>query len=333
MSMTQNELQPGDMLLYSGQSMVGKLIRAFDGTDVTHAGVYLGQGQVGEALMVGNPGIQSNPFSLEGSNWIEVRRLADSNLERQPILNVANEYIADGNRYAYAEILLLAVILVTRKVDLGNSWLGKIAFYSMKKANNWIEDMFSDDREPMICSEFAFRCYDEADLAEDDPYSLEILSQAGRSARRRFSRRRRRERIFGDQPENDLPTIHPDSLLAATLNEPARLSSAAAAPTPQPVISDDELENMIADYLGEEAMPTYGALATASSEPITEEQLKQAAAEFAANLGSTQRLAMGSAPYADAPVESRIRATFADFVTPGDLLKSPSLTTVGKLDS
>lgn len=330
MSIIQSrDLQPGDMLLYSGQSWVGKLIRKLDGTDVTHAGVYLGQGQVGEALMVGNPGIQSNPFSLTDSNWIEVRRLADSGLDRKPIINVANAYIEDGNRYAYAEILLLAVILVTRKVDLEKSRLGAIAFWSMKKANNWIEKMLIGGREPMICSEFAFRCYDEADLAEDDPYTLTILSQAGQSVRRRFSRLRRRERIFGDRPENDLPTIHPDSLLAATLNEPAMLS--AAAPTPQPVISDDELENMIADYLGEETTPNYGALPAASTEPISEQQLKQAAAELASNLSSTGRQLMGAALYCDAPVESRVVATFADFVTPGDLLKSPSLMTVGKL--
>ncbi len=244
-------------------------------------------------------------------------------------IKVANDYIADGNRYAYAEILLLAVILVTRKVNFDNSWLGKIAFCSMQKANNWIEEMFSDGREPMICSEFAFRCYDEADLAEEDPYTLTILSQAVQSARRRFSRRRRRERIFGDKPESDLPTIHPDSLLAASLKEPATFAAAAAAS--QPVISDDELEGMIADYLGEETRPTYGSPPAASAEPITDEQLKQAAAELAANLGSARRMVMGSAPYANASLESRVVATFADFVTPGDLLKSPSLMTVGKL--
>lgn len=331
MSITLSDLQPGDMLLYSGQSMIGKLIRALDGTEVTHAGVYLGEGQVGEALMLGSAGINSNPFSLEGSNWIGVRRLTNSRLDKQPIINVANEYIAHGNRYAYAEIILLAAILLTRKVNLENSSLGRIAFWAMTKANNLIEKLHIGGQEPMICSEFAFRCYDEADLADDDQYTLKILSQVGQLPRQRFSRRRRGRRVFADQPENDLPTIHPDSLLAKSLVQPAAFATAAAAPTLQADIPDDELEGMIADYLGEETSTTYGATPTASATPITEEQLKQAAFELAANLGSTRRIPMGSAPYSDATVESRVKAIFADFVTPGDLLKSPSLTTIGKI--
>ncbi len=32
-----NNLKPGDILLYGSRSLIGKLIRRLDGTDVTHA--------------------------------------------------------------------------------------------------------------------------------------------------------------------------------------------------------------------------------------------------------------------------------------------------------
>lgn len=188
--MNSNDLKPGDVLLYSGQSMIGKLIRKLDGADVTHAGVYLGNGKVGEALMLGSAGINANAFSLTESNWIEVRRLKDKQLCTQPIIEIAENYIAQGNDYAYAEIFLVSVILLTRKINFDNSLFGRIVFSLMRKTNDWLNDVFHEGKEPMICSEFVFRCYDEADPADDDAYSLTILSQAGREPRRKSSRRR-----------------------------------------------------------------------------------------------------------------------------------------------
>jgi hypothetical protein len=335
--MNISDLQPGDVLLYSGRSWIGKLIRKLDGTEITHVGIFMGDGNVGEALMVDNPGINANPLakSIDGSDWVAVKRLETASLDRDLILNIAHNYIAEGNRYAYAEVVLLAVILATRQVNLHNSLLGKIAYWSMRKANDWIEQMFDQGREPMICSEFVYRCFDEADPADDDPYSLDILSQGSGSGRRRFSRFRLKERVFGAQPETDLPTIHPDSLLADALKEPAKLAMAAAADDlPTESISDDELDDMIANYLDEPPQRDQSKrmkLSTAAAAPVSKEELEQMAAVFAVNLASEHRFALQAAPYAGASISSRLMAVVADFVTPGDLWKSPSLSTVGKL--
>ena len=329
------DLKPGDVLLYSSRSWIGKLIRKLDGTDVTHAGIFLGDGHVGEALMVGNAGINANPIndSFAGSDWIEARRLHDVNLDTSHITRVAKKYIAEGNRYAYAEIVLLAVILMTRKLDLHDSKLGRIAWVVFRKVNNWIESVFDQGREPMICSEFAFRCYDEADPAEEDSYTLEILSQAGRSRRRRFSRRRRRDRIFRDSPEIEMPTIAPESLIAESLAEPQVFAAAPAIPA-EPEIPDVVLDDMIADYLGEDDIHkdvVYGAPATPVIPEPTKQDLEREAANLAFKLASPARLIFNAAPYASAATEDRVKAAFADFVTPGDLFKSPSLRNAGRI--
>jgi cell wall-associated NlpC family hydrolase len=73
--MNINDLKPGDILLFSGRSMIGKLIRKLDGTEITHVGIFMGGGNVGESLMDGNAGtwnaITCRPC---GSNPMKLKR-------------------------------------------------------------------------------------------------------------------------------------------------------------------------------------------------------------------------------------------------------------------
>lgn len=328
--MKTTDLRPGDVLLYSGQSLIGKLIRVLDGTEVTHAGIYLGDGNVGEALMVGTPGIHANPIdkSIEGTNWVEVRRLPNQNLTYEPLMVVANRYIDQGNRYAYAEILLVATICLTRKLNWNDGLLSRIAIGLMNKANRWIAEMFDQGKEPMICSEFVYRCYDEAVDAEDDPYSLTILSQAGTPSRHRSWRRFRRMPTTASAG-TECPTVHPDSLLGRLLNEPQKLqdkvltTAPSEAPTEQ--ISDNELDELIAMYLQEsqENQQTEASAVT--------EDLERAASDFSAALMTSVERRFGISQ--NEPIAAKIAMAVADFVTPGDLLKSPSLIRVGRIST
>lgn len=328
------DLQPGDVLLYSGQSLIGKLIRALDGTEATHAGIFLSGGNVGEALMVGRPGINANPIetSIEGTNWVEVRRLPTEKLARQPLMDVANRYIAEGNRYAYAEVLLVATICLTRKLNLNDRLLGRIAFGLMNKANRWIAEMVDQDKEPMICSEFVYRCYDEALDADDDPYSLTILSQAGILTRRR-SRRWLRRLAMTASADKEIPTVHPESLLGRLMNDPPKLqhmtkaADPSVAPTEQ--ISDIELEALIATYL-HEPQATQPMRASAVPE-VSQKDLERAASDFSASLLASDERRYGISQ--NEPMAARVATAVADFVTPGDLLKSPSLSYVGRISS
>lgn len=128
------ELLPGDVLLYHGPSWVSEAIRFFDGTNVNHSAIYLGDGR-------------------------------------------ARLYINNGDRYAYEQILLLALLCVTRKVE-PSAIFSRLVRAVLDKAASYFSNIAAGitGGEPMICSEFVFRCYDEADPRPEDPYSLQIAA-------------------------------------------------------------------------------------------------------------------------------------------------------------
>ena len=67
-------LVQGDILLYRSRSLVGRAIRLFDGSPVNHAGLYLGNDRVGEALAGGLVN-QAFDESLSGNEWVTYHRL------------------------------------------------------------------------------------------------------------------------------------------------------------------------------------------------------------------------------------------------------------------
>lgn len=330
-------LLPGDILLFRGESIIAKMICWIDGSDVSHAGLYLGNNQVAEALIVGNLGLNVNELSLDGSEWVTARRLNEPQAF-EPISGIANSYLEKGNRYAFEPLFLLAVILLTRKINLESAVLRRIALGVFDRANEFVNQMHDRGREPMICSEFVFRTYDEALPAEKDPYTLEIVSQGGQIPRKRFSPLRLRERIFGAAHEDDLPTVHPQSLLATTDIDKRGFGTSAYEIDH---VSDAELDFLMREYL--EEPPLLGmteSFARGAAREASEEDVRDAAARLAASLSGAYSMndsagmpVFGAGNYAAARVSEKLKAVAADFVTPGDLLKSPSLVTVGKISA
>ena len=205
-----DSLSAGDILLYRTNSLFGRAILRLDETEVSHAALFLGD-EVAEALTREGLVQRSIQKSIEGCPWVAVMRVQPQPGSMTPVWDVAQKYLDQGNRYGYEQILLLAVICLTRRHDLGNPLLRRMAIAAMGKAVDLIDYLFAEGKEPMICSEFVFRTYDEARPEPDDPYSLEIISQATGEPRRWFSRPRRL--LCGETPPK-VPSIHPDSLLA-----------------------------------------------------------------------------------------------------------------------
>ena len=52
-TITSNEAVTGDILLFHGDSLVSKLIRFFDGTEVNHAAICIGENKLAEAQAQG----------------------------------------------------------------------------------------------------------------------------------------------------------------------------------------------------------------------------------------------------------------------------------------
>lgn len=167
-----SELNEGDVLLYRGNSFISKLIILLDGGPYSHASLYH-QGHILEALA---NGITVNPVnvSVAGSESVDVFRffsnghvLGDSSLSLTPIIVAANEFEANPQRYAYEEILLLAVLCTTRQLTriLQMPGLVLILRNILDHAAEVVAKLAAAGKEPVICSELVYRIYQQAGAA------------------------------------------------------------------------------------------------------------------------------------------------------------------------
>jgi len=170
-SLTVLDLKRGDVLLYRGSSLVAGLIRLFDGGDYSHASVYEGEGNVVEAL---SDGLTRNPTneSVGGSLPVDVFRytnlkgitLGDAALPPDPINHEIDLYMSDAHRYAYEDILLLALLTATRRLPIGWAAGQQLILRNiLDSAAQVVAKLIAQRREPLICSEFVYRIFDEAD--------------------------------------------------------------------------------------------------------------------------------------------------------------------------
>lgn len=343
-SLSVSALAAGDILLYRVTDRIknlhSALIRKLDGTEVSHAGLFMG-GCVAEALAVGeHVGLGTQPLtgSIGGCDWVAIRRLKNPPDDMQPVLDTAKMYLNQGNRYAYGQILLPAMVCSTRKLDLSNPLLRRIVYSAINNAAAFVRRMQLGGKQPMICSEFVYRDYDEALPDKVDPYSIEIEPLWTPGRLRLLGRRRREKQAAG------AGHIHPESLLGRLQAQPGGLSWAIDAPmalaAAPPETSDAELEALIEAYLAEQEGGPLRAVAQVPPGPqVTDDDLRDAVGTFARALHNAtdagQKLGRGAIAATSArpcatPADTILEIS-ADFVTPGDLWRSPSLITVGRL--
>lgn len=335
--LTPQDLKPGDVVLYRGDSLLARLIRLFDGTDVSHAGIFVGDGSIGEAIA---EGVVSRPVdeSLADHDWVVIRRLKEG-APLDPVVGRAKAIIAEGHRYAYEQLLLLAVLAASRKLKITpvlRFLIRKILDAAATVLNKFIAGA-TGSKEPMICSEFVFRCYDEALPPASDVYSLEInrigsvsaVAPSGVAAVTRPGRGR---------------GVSPDSLLAwSALRTPAIASWSAAPPAlavaggaPPEEVGEADLEALVKQYLAEVSGQAPQA-ALAATLVVSDADLQAALERFAVAFARASGGAAATAALAASPVGvataslGQLQKTASDFVTPGDLLMTESLFTLGKI--
>lgn len=319
-AVSNSDLRPADVLLYRGTAPISKAIQFLDGTEVSHAGLYLGNQTVGEALATGGLVTNSLPVSIDGCEWVLVRRLAPEVADMQPVLDRAAMYLAQANRYAYEQIFLLAIICLTRKVKVTPA-LRPLVRAAVDRAAAHLQALLaSGEREPMICSEFVYRCYDEAVAEPDDRYSLKI--DAGPAFAFRAA-------------DGGAAGVHADSLLAkvasdASSRDEVNDPKVAFAAAERHVASHAEIESLANRYLSEVAQ------GTAEVESLAPSEFAAPIANLAASARDLKCVAARSKRVKGLDLSSKslfdqFFTTVADFVTPGDLLKTPSLRTLGVL--
>jgi hypothetical protein len=326
--MTNVDVAPGDVLLFHGKGFVSWAIRKFDGTEVNHAAIALGDGKFGEAAGMGlrvsnlDEAFRSNDFTI-------IKRFDTPPVD--DVVTVANEYVKATHPYAYQQIVLLALLASTRKIPLppiGRRFVRSALDHAAAALNTFLD---KDGNKLMICSEYVYRCYEEAPGGPPPPYHLGILLGDQAFATTQDSL----VETTLSTPEEELPeTLPPPSEVAAVGS--AAFDQAAEAEL-APLIQAYAMETGLAD----DDLPEATGVASFEvdvARDVTDDELIGSLASFGAALGGDGRpvdFSIGGVigpPVLKGAIEGiRHVSVEANFVTPGDLLRSPGLTEVGRV--
>ena len=272
---------------------------------------------MGEAV---GSGLREDPIdpAVKGNDRTYVRRLSPAP-DLAPVVGKAREFLSNGVPYAYQELVLLAVLSLTRRLPTTNVVLRAVIRKTLDEAAELVNSLVDRGRDLMICSEYVYRCYDEAG---DPAFHLAIGATAAAAA-----------------------PAEGGTLLAwmRTLPDPAPSPAIAAGMTRDPsdvaAEAGAELEPMIAELAGEQSpheaealapFPAWSA-APAARTIVSDDELHEAAVRFRDAFNAVR---VGSIAAALSAVPAwNLFQTVADFVTPGDLLRCPSLVTASTVTS
>lgn len=324
------QLEAGDVLLYNGTGILSDAIMFFTGSDVSHAALYLGgdaEGLIGEAVDAGVIR-DTREQSFPGHNWVVVHRLRGAR-DMAPVLERGNYYLDKRLQYAYPQLVLLAMLLLVKRVRPSGTF-GRMVQAVAVAAAEALDRFIESGRDLMICSEFVYRAYDEAGAGPANPFHLDIPG------------------IASEAWTPAAPAIEEGSLAAMLVANPQLLqpgfTQAAERATVQWPLNQELLqkqaEKLVAEYLAE---VRYGRPAGASTEQfVPDAGLWAAVSRFAIALAAVRQQAGARAQQALAAagpaaeglaLPPALQALFrspADFVTPADLRQSASLAEVGR---
>ena len=155
-------LEPLDILAFHAHSFVAKGIQICTDSKYNHVGLYCGNGRIFHAIYP-NIIIQRIEEAWEDSDkFIDVYRYQNKDgrtltfQQRDKLIETANEYVKQGNRYAVEALFILAIVTELRK-DTG--YLGRKL---IEKSFQKINDAFEKGKEPVICSELIYRIFEES---------------------------------------------------------------------------------------------------------------------------------------------------------------------------
>ncbi len=352
-------LQPGDVLLCQHNGIMGRLIQLFDGSSFSHAALYVGDGQLGEAT---SHGVKTADVAEKAKIYekVDAFRLIDAPGDMDPVVKAAHVYLNKGERYGYEQIVLCGFLSISRKVKI-NPFLNAIIRRVLDSAASLLLTFTHQKREPMICSELVYRSYDEAVPGADDPFSLTIAPPVPAPPRALSTS----SAAPAAAPQGLGQGVHPHSLLAFMASDvnnvwlppappqaprpAAQLPTGAVAASAAPAIDEAKLEELFESYLKEVRTPTPPAAlpsaststATAAEEDTSIAELRGAVQNFAASFAKARAAATPPPSTAGAPAMAlptsaassfdSLFSTVADFVSPADLEKCRNLFRLGKL--
>lgn len=170
-----DQLQPGDILLCRGTGWLSHTICFLDGGSYCHAAFFDGKELV-QATLHGI--VRESVESLKNEKFVDVFRfnkdhhsLGELDWPAEPVVARAEEIAGMGLKYATDHLVLMAFLVVTRRVPL-ISFEKKILRTVIDHATELIAKMIDHGKTPMICSEVVYRCYAEA--KPEEKYQLKV---------------------------------------------------------------------------------------------------------------------------------------------------------------
>src|SRR5260221_12123020 len=168
-AITVGDLRPGDVLLYHRSSFLGRVMRLFDGTEVSHAALYLGDG-VAEAV---GEGVLRRSLTMSLGNadgdYILVHRWKDGGgasaaVAVDDVVAKARDYLEQGLAYGFSRVAIIALLSLTRKIPLTPK--ARVLLRPvLDRATSAVLSAKGPAKPRLICSELVFRCYTESRAA------------------------------------------------------------------------------------------------------------------------------------------------------------------------
>jgi hypothetical protein len=317
------QFQPGDVLLFNGQSWLSKAIRFFDSADVNHAALAVDGSTLIEAA---GKGLRQGPIqdAVAGNNFTLVYRLPGQ-VDMGGVVSSGEAFLHQGTPYAYQQIVLLGLLSVSRRVDIKSRILRALVRTACDHAAKLINSLFERGDKLMICSEFVWRSYMDG---HDARYALHLND----GWRQTFS--------LGVEDDDTTTVIE----WARTQPEPPvppempGVAEAAPGQSPEQIVAqaEAELEPLIAAYLVEQnvqdeemdaLMAVAAPVAEAAVPEVTDDELHLSAIALRDSLPLVRADEEGIQPAGIGDPW----ATVGDFVTPGDLEHATPIVRIRQL--
>ena len=318
--LTSERLRAGDVVLLRENNSLSWAIRRFDRSDVGHATIVLESGDYDDAIFA-SPSAGRDDFAC-------VRRLRGDAVGRMQ--GELARTARGGLAYSHQQIVLLATLSLRRSLPLWDSRLRRLLRPLLDYAAELVDSLVDRGRSLVIGSDLAYR-------------RLEELTRSGHPLE--ITERRERSSTRLGPLEAELGGI---TLMAWAMGRPEPPSALAfgvrSTLTPEPETIATSAERDLAPLIESFARPDDPMNPFVPSDPpvsprgvgpsangfVSDDALHVAAIRFrdALNRSEHSRGASAGAPPKDAWVLFR---SLSDYVTAGDLRRSPSFETVATL--
>lgn len=157
-----NKLEQGDIIMHHAHGFISETIRELDGSDYNHCSIYDKEGYVYESVTGGV--VRKTLFeSICTQETSAVTNFRVNNLPKdKSILIETLKKNHTSDVYAYDQIVLLAMILLKKKLGLDNKITGSFTQNLLIYLADRVTKEFDPNNKNEICSELIYRTYEEA---------------------------------------------------------------------------------------------------------------------------------------------------------------------------